>query len=107
MAAAQDLHVLVQLEISEFCERCCVWKISDRHLRSPLNKSTGVPQRSRCMSPPTESGGVDQRTIGLRGVLSGSLNARLAVMCVYVCVCVRASRVAELYSEAGQRLVVK
>ena len=25
----------------------------------------------------------------------------------YVCVCVRASRVVELYSEAGQRLVVK
>ena len=48
MSAAQDLYL--QLEISEFCERCCVWKISDRHLRSPLNKSTGVPQRSRCMS---------------------------------------------------------
>ena len=47
MAAAQDLYL--QLKISEFCERCCVWKISDRHLRSPLNKSTGVPQRSRCM----------------------------------------------------------
>ena len=48
MAAAQDLYV--QLKISEFCARCCVWKISDRHLRSPLNKSTGVPQRSRCMA---------------------------------------------------------
>ena len=47
MSAAQDLYL--QLKISEFCERCCVWKISDRHLRSPLNKSTGVPQRSRCM----------------------------------------------------------
>ena len=35
MAAAQDLYL--QLKISEFCERCCVWKISDRHLRSPLN----------------------------------------------------------------------
>ena len=44
MSAAQDLYL--QLKISEFCERCCVWKISDRHLRSPLNKSTGVPQRS-------------------------------------------------------------
>ena len=41
MSAAQDLYL--QLKISEFCERCCVWKISDRHLRSPLNKSTGVP----------------------------------------------------------------
>ena len=50
MAAAQDLYL--QLEISEFCERCCLWKISDRHLRSPLNKSTGVPQRSRCMTSP-------------------------------------------------------
>ena len=29
-AAAQDLYL--QLKISEFCERCCVWKISDRHL---------------------------------------------------------------------------
>ena len=48
MSAAQDLYL--QLKISEFCERCCVWKISDRHLRSPLNKSTGVPQRSRCMT---------------------------------------------------------
>ena len=40
MAAAQDLYL--QLRISEFCERCCVWKISDRHLRtiSTPNKST-------------------------------------------------------------------
>jgi len=50
MAGAQDLYL--QLKISEFCERCCVWKISHRHLRSPLNKSTGVPQRSRCMRAP-------------------------------------------------------
>ena len=55
MSAAQDLYL--QLKISEFCERCCVWKISDRHLRSPLNKSTGVPQRSRCMAARTAVSG--------------------------------------------------
>ena len=35
MAAAQDLYL--QLKISEFCERCCVWKISDRHLRTTIS----------------------------------------------------------------------
>ena len=37
MAAAQDLYV--QLKISDFRERCYVWKISDRRIYTDLQDS--------------------------------------------------------------------